>query len=291
MNNKHYKLHYGNFFNCSPSEKRKLRYLLRIKKQPLMTKKDIKKYLDCLFREHQIKKDFYYYLLSPTESDMYIDITKKLKMSAFKQNQMNKKESNIPTILLKMWRSYERTKSQNYQKDRMITYDKGYYLHSDPVLKKYDIFFRKNVSKYTSRLIDVLTNNHKKNQRITSAFLLGWSKEIKKVQKALEQTFINDSEHEVHNAAARSLFPVLFKKNKIRINPYLNLLCHPHTLCRNKACGIFASVSLTKKQKRIIIKKASDILIDMHRSPHPYNKRPANLLAQRWNIQKMFKND
>jgi len=189
-----------------------------------------------------------------------------------------------------MWKIYEQKKSQNYQNDCTVTYNLGYYLHSNPILKKYDVFFRKNVSKFTLQLINVLSNNPAKNQRIIAAYLLGWSKEVKKVQKALEQIFINDPEHEVHNAAGRSLFPIILKKKKIEIEPYLNLLCHNHTLCRNKACGILAFAPLTENQKKYTIKKSSAVLKKMYNSPHPYNKRPAKLLAQRWNIQKIFKN-
>ena len=290
--NKYYKLHYGNFFNCLPNEKRKLKCLLRLKKQPLMIKKDVKKYLNNLFSQCQIEKEFHYYFLSPTESDIYIDITKKSSIKKISsQDKAKSKKDNIPIVLLRKWQAYEQKKSQNPQKDRVISYDQGYYLHSDPVFKKYDVFFRQSVSKYTDQLISILFHNPKKNQRVIAAYLLGWSTETKKVQEALEQTFTNDPEHEIHNAAGRSLFPILLKKKKIRIDPYLNLLHHPHTLCRNKACGILAFSHLTKRQKKNTIKKAFNVLEEMYNSPHPYNKRPAILLAQRKKKKKMFKND
>lgn len=290
MKTNYYKLYYGNFFDCSLNEKQKLEHLLRLKKQPLMTKKDAKIYLDnSFFNKHQIKKDFYYYLLSPTKSDLYVDIAKKLDTKrTFKRG---KTKSDVPIILLKKWQAYEREKSRNSQNDRVISYDKGYYLHLDSILKEYDVFFRQNASKYTSQLIDVLSCNSKKNQRAIAAYLLGWSKETDKVQKALEQTFTNDPEHEIHNAAGRSLFPILLKKKKIKIDSYIDLLHHSHTLCRNKACGTLAFAPLTKKQKNHVIQRAFNVLKEMYNSPHPYNKGPAVLLAQRWNIQKILKND
>lgn len=285
----HYKLHYGNFFNCSLNKKRELEHLLQLKKQSLMTKEDVKIYLDDLFNKHQIEKEFYYYLLSPTKSDIYIDITK--GSDTKEVSRQNKTEIHVPIILSKKWQDYEREKARNPQNDRIISYDQGYYLHLDSILKKYDTFFRQNVSKYTTQLIDVLFHNSKKNQRAIAAYLLGWSKETEKVQKALEQTFTDDPEHEIHNAAGRSLFPILLKKKKIEVDSYIDLLHHPHTLCRNKACGTLAFTPLTKKQKNHVIQKAFDVLKEMYNSPHPYNKGPAILLAQRWNIQKMFKND
>jgi len=287
MDNRYYKLYYGNFFNCSVNEKRKIKYLLNLRRQPLMTKSNFKIYLNYLFKTNQLINDFHYYLLSPATSDLYVDIIRNSNaINSFKgNNKMNK----IPSILLIMWRNYEQFKNKNYQKDRDVAYDRGYYLHSDPILKKYDIFFRKNVSRFTSQLINVLSTNPTKCQRIIAAYLLGWSKNIKKTQKALEQTFINDPEHEVHNAAGRSLFPILLNKNKIETDPYLNLLSHHHTLCRNKACGILAFVPLTINQKKYIMQKASSTFIEMYKSPHPYNKRPVRLLVQKWKLQKLFK--
>ena len=42
--------------------------------------------------------------------------------------------------------------------------------------------------------------------------------------------------------------------------------------------------------RKYIIQKALNTLVEMFNSPHPYNKRPAVLLAQRWNIEKIIKN-
>src|SRR3989339_1109571 len=269
MINKSYQLHYGNFFNCSLSETNRLKRLLQLRKQPSITNKNAKKYLDNLFNAPQMKKGFSYYLLWPTESDIYVDITKKSlvkKALIRKWDKRENEENNIPEFLLKKWQDYERKKSRYCQEDRNITYDKGYYLHSGPILKKYDEFFRQHVSEYTSQLIEVLLTNPRKNQRIISAYLLGWSKKTVKVQKTLEQTFDADPEHEVHNAAGRSLFPILLKKKKIEIEPYLGLLNHQHTLCRNKACGILAFAPSTEQQRKYIIQKALNTLVEMFNS-------------------------
>ena len=144
------------------------------------------------------------------------------------------------------------------------TFQNGYYSNTDFVLSILETEFLARVPSCSDQLINVLKDQRQEvRRRVAAAYLLGWAGRTNQKAKDALLLALNDSRwHDIHNAAGRSLFPMV-QDEKLPVQPMILMLQHSSRLCRNKAAGILAYAKLSRADRYTIKRAAGKVLKKM----------------------------
>lgn len=213
--------------------------------------KSLDKFLNKLqkeiIRKFKIKKiDFPYYHYFPNslykKEEILIDISINDNFD-WQKNLKKISKLSIPEDLKEIYLKYQKL-STGYD----ISFNNGYYSTKNKKAEKIEKKLIILADQYFELLKNIILNSNNWQYKSDSAAILNYA--IKNEKEAIKVLIsaLNESDHAVHNIAARSLFPKIYI-NKADVWCLKDLFSHHNPYCQNKFLGTIANVNLTLKDK------------------------------------------
>lgn len=221
--------------------------------------------------------DFPYYYYSPNdfykEEEILIDVViNDVFLWQFNPNKDD--DFLIPKELKETLAEY-----QKLSLDEPVFFDTGYYLTKNNITKRLEEKMMILADKNFNILEKIILKSSDYKKKCDAAYLISYA--VKNEKRAIEILInsLNDSDHSIHNIAARSLFPKIYV-NKANIWQLESLFCHNNPYCQNKFLGTAASINLTHKDKKKFQSMKSELEIKANLSQMIVSS-PAKMLIEK----------